>query len=116
VLCLYCEKVFVKSIEYWRSLCPDLSITESQSLQSISSFGKNLELRSSDWSVCKELISEDGYFAYDSWFDVKLIKRLADCFERLEANNIPCVFAFVYDEFWELLLQLDPMLKDLIGD
>ena len=106
----------LKSIEYWRSLCPDLSITESQSLQSISSFGKNLELRSSDWSVCKELISEDGYFAYDSWFDVKLIKRLADCFERLEANNIPCVFAFVYDEFWELLLQLDPMLKDLIGD
>ena len=106
----------LKSIEFWQSLCPDLTITESESLHSISSFGKDLELRETDWCICKELINEDGYFAYDSWFDTKLIDRLCDCFMRLESNDIPCVFAFVYDEFWELLLQLDPLFKDLIGD
>lgn len=106
----------LKDIVFWRSLCPKLSITPSQPLTSISSFGKDLQLRSDDWSVCKELINEDGYFAYDSWFDNGLVDRLADCFNTLTANKIPCVFAFVYDEFWELLLQLDPMLKDLLGD
>ncbi len=106
----------LKDIEYWRSLCPDLSINQTQSLTSISSFGKDLQLRSDDWSICKEVINEDGYFAYDSWFDPGLIDRLADCFSHLQTNNIPCVFAFVYDEFWELLLQLDPLLSELIGD
>jgi hypothetical protein len=106
----------LKSTAYWHSLCPEMSITESESLQTISTLGKDLELRDNDWSVCKTLISEDGYFAYDGWLDAKLVHRLADCFERLDAHNIPCVFAFVYDEFWDLALQLDPLLNDLIGD
>jgi len=110
------ETTQLKDIEFWRSLCPDLSITPSQALTSLSSFGKDLQLRCDDWVICKELINEDGYFAYDSWLDRGLINRLADCFSKLESNGIPCVFAFVYDEFWELLLQLDPMLKDLLGD
>ncbi len=110
------DEAQLKNIEYWRSLCPDLSITESQSLHSISSFGTDIEVRSRDWSTCKTLINEDGYFAYDSWFDTHLIDRLAHCFAKLDSNDIPCIFAFVYDEFWELLLQLDPMFKDLIGN
>jgi len=106
----------LKQIEYWQSLCPELTITEAKSLTEISSFGSNLQRRAGDWAVCKELINEDGYFAYDSWFEPDLINRLATCFATLDANDIPCVFAFVFDEFWELLLQLDPLLKDLIGD
>jgi len=105
-----------RDIEFWRSLCPNLTISESQSLTSISSGGKDLTLRGDDWSVCKELINEDGYFAYDSWFDSGQIDQLSKCFETLERNDIPCVFAFVYDEFWDLLLQLAPLLNDLIGE
>ena len=105
-----------RDIEFWRSLCPDLTISESQSLTSISNHGKNSTLRDDDWSVCKTTVNEDGYFAYDSWFDTDLIDRMAACFEKLEQQKIPCVFAFVYDEFWDMLLQLEPMLKDLIGD
>ena len=106
----------LKNIEYWQSLCPELTITEPESLSEISSFGENLKLRPDDWAICKELINEDGYFAYDSWFDPGLIDSLANCFAALDAKGVPCVFAFVYDEFWELLLQLDPLLKDLIGN
>ena len=106
----------LKNVEYWQTLCPDLTITQGQPLTEISSFGKNISIRTDDWLVCKELINQDGYFAYDSWFDPSLVERLADCFAKLDANGIPCVFAFVYDEFWELLLQLDPLFKDLIGD
>ena len=105
-----------KNIDYWQSLCPELTITESKALTENSSFGKNLQLRTSDWEVCKNLINEDGYFAYDSWFDSDLIDRLSNSFATLDTQGIPCVFAFVYDEFWELLLQLDPLLRDLIGD
>ena len=105
-----------KKIEYWQSLCPKLTITEPKALTENSSFGKDLQICGEDWNVCKEVINEDGYFAYDSWFAPELMARLSNAFKTLDADGIPLVFAFVYDEFWELLLQLDPLLKDLIGD
>ena len=87
-----------KKLEYWQSLCPELTITEPEPLTEISSFGKNLELRTGDWEVCKDLINQDGYFAYDSWYQRDLIDRLSKSFATLDAQGIPCVFAFVYDE------------------
>lgn len=101
---------------FWQSLCPNLKISETSSIAERSDFGKDKTLRSEDWDLCKELINEDAYFVYDSWFRPELIDSLAECFLTLESASIHPIFAFVYDEFWELLLQLDPMLSDLIGD
>ncbi len=42
--------------------------------------------------------------------------QLATCFQRLDEQGIHPVFAFVYDEAWEILLQLSPLLSDLLGE
>ena len=61
-------------------------------------------------------MAEDGYFAYNGWFDQRQIDRMQAGFDQLEANGIHPVFAFVYDEFWDLLLQMDPLFSDLLDD
>ena len=61
-------------------------------------------------------MAEDGYFAYEGWFDQRQIDRMRACFDQLESNGIHPVFAFVYDEFWDLLMQMDPLFSDLLDD
>ena len=101
--------------QFWRTLCPALTVNEFPLAQR-SNFGSDNPLRPDEWETCKATINQDGYFAYDGWFDRGLIDRMADCFLRLEAANIHPVFAFVYDEFWDLLLQMKPLFSDLLGD
>ena len=103
-------------LAFWRALCPALTISDTSPLADRSDFGKSNSLRQDDWEVCKETINTEGYFAYDSWFSSELIDRLADCFLKLEEAGHHPVFAFVYDEFWDLLLQLQPLLTDLLGE
>jgi len=99
---------------FWKSLCPELNLTQDVGLESLSS--TKIPLRPDDWEQCKELINTDAYFAYDSFYRAELIEKLADCFDLLKAEGILPIFCFVYDEFWDLLLQLRPMMSDLIGE
>ena len=102
----------LQNLDYWQRLCPDLTISPTTPLDQINC--ETPALRSDDWNVCKELIHEDGYFAYDSWFDPKLIDSLADCLLKLETENMMPGFCFVYDEFWHLLRGLNPLFSDLL--
>lgn len=104
-----------RNAAWWNELCPLLSINAAP-LAPRSDFAASRELRSDDWQVCKDMIHEDGYFAYDAWFDRSMVTRMAECFRILEANDIHPVFAFVFDEFWDLLLQLRPLFGDLLGE
>jgi hypothetical protein len=103
---------------FWLKLCNGFSISEDQplggSLAKRSSSSN--KLRDDDWEVCKITMHQDGYFAYDSWFDPELIERMAAVIEKLTSNDIPPIFCFVFDEFWEVLTQVDPMMKDLVGE
>lgn len=98
---------------FWKTICPDLAITEDQSLESFSDFGESRILDETDWNTCLSTVNEDGYFAYPSWFDPKNILRLKTCFLQLESAGIHPVFAFVFDEFWDLLLQMDPIFSEI---
>ena len=62
--------------EFWEKLCPDLTV--SSAIEPASG-QLTLPLRDQDWQQCKDLINEDAYFAYDSWFDTGYIDRLASC-------------------------------------
>ena len=100
---------------FWKELCPQLSIS-NEPLAERSDWGQSRPLDSDSWATCQQTIAQDGYFAYDSWFDERQIDRMAKCFHQLDANGIHPVFAFVYDEFWDLLMQIDPLFSDLLDD
>ena len=104
--------------KFWRNLCPELNLTETTPLENLAGAQTTeaVKIRDDDWQQCKELINTDAYFSYESFFPHDLIERLAICFDRLRQENILPIFCFMYDEFWDLLLQLKPMMSDLIGD
>lgn len=107
------EKFF--SQKFWEELCPHLTIS-SDTLLSGSTRDCTQPRRESDWEQSKELINEDGYFVYESWFEPEFIDGLAECFEKLQNEKLLPVFCFVYDEFWELFLHLEPLLTDLVDE
>ena len=104
-----------RDLDYWRGLCSGMTICGEQPIAEKSSLHNDRPIRKQDWDLCKQLVKEDGYFAYESFFPCEQIGRLAACFRRLDDEGIPPVLCFVYDEFWELLLQLHPLLLDLLG-
>ena len=104
-----------QSEAFWKTLCPELSIS-NQPLAELSDWGQSRRVDEETWATCQQTIAQDGYFAYDGWFDERQIDRMAKCFEVLESQGIHPVFAFVYDEFWDLLMQLDPLFSDLLDD
>ena len=106
----------LKSLAYWQALCPGLTITEAKPIDQLSPPEPRSAIRQDEWETCKELINEEGYFAYDSLYDPGLVESLADAFDRLDEANVPPIFSLVYDEVWELMHRLHPMIDDLVGD
>lgn len=101
-------------ISFWQSICPHLTITEGSPIRPPLD-PKDLRIRESDWLLCKQLIREDGYFAYESYFETELTDRLAEGLRTMDKKGIPPVFSFLYDEYWQVLQLLDPLLSDLLG-
>lgn len=104
----------IQNTEFWRNLCPKLTVDESPMIDRFATLSRNLDEET--WPLCKTLAREDGYFVYEQWFDSDWIGRLAEGFEILDQRGIHPVFAFVFDEFWQVLLQLRPLLEDLLGE
>lgn len=110
------EMAKLRDVQFWQTLCPEMTITEQLSLAETSTFGEGNQLDQDHWAQCKESIQTDAYFVYDSYFPIGFTDRLAACMKQVDEAGLPPVFCFVFDEFWELLLQLDPMLQDLLND
>ena len=102
--------------EFWHRLIPELTIEESVPLAETSTFGTTLELSPDHWEPAQRCLQEQGYLAYPGWLHPSLMDQLAAAFLTLERNDLPTIFAFVYDQFWDVLLQLDPLLSELIDD
>ncbi|MEL7500219.1 MAG: hypothetical protein AAFN77_21665 [Planctomycetota bacterium] len=106
---------FYQDADWWRKVCPQLTIDLASPFQHRQMIRTNVP-REPDWSECKRMIHNDGYFAYPSWYATDAINRLATCFDQLAGQGIHPAFAFVFDEAWDLLVQLRPMMEDLLGD
>ena len=106
----------ISQLAFWQALCADLTITTSDPLAEQFQARDLSQVRKDDWEVCKSTVHQDGYFAYESWFESDRMDRLATCMQSLSNQGIPPIFCFVFDEFWELFFQLRPMLEDLVGE
>src|SRR6266850_5526318 len=91
-------KGLFQSADFWRKLNPELSIKNKLLVQSDSGLGLLQE-------EIQELINNlkaEGYFQLDPVLPPHNTQRLRLAVERIWRAKLPTVFAFVYDEFWEL--------------
>ena len=102
--------------EFWRQLCPEMSLTETEPLDNPQQDRRGDPVRWTDWETCRATIQKDAYLAYESFFPPSQMDSAANCLRALDKLEIPPVFSFVYDEFWVLPLMLRPLLSDLLGD
>ena len=53
-----------------------------------------------DPSAARETLAVDGWFSVDSVLRDDEVAALANAIERLEADHVPALFVFAYDEAW----------------
>ena len=95
----------------WKALNPDLTIEEQNPL----TVDRVYRLSVEDREEQRALLKEDGYCFLPSVLDSKTIDRMFACVSSLIDRKIPPVYCFVYDLFWQLILQIEPVLTDLLG-
>lgn len=94
------------SIDFWRELCPQLTIEGRPAAPSV-------QLPPAE--TLAALISSEGYVNQPDVFAPSDLSPLRDCVLRLQAHGIPTGFAFVYDQFWNVCDGLAPYLTAVLG-
>ncbi len=94
------------SLEYWRELCPNLSIGASDSVPVA-------DLTNIDGWL--DTLLSEGYVNEPGVLPVGHLQVLRESVALLDKRNIPHAFAFIYDEFWNLFRSLHPFLQKVLG-
>ena len=99
---------------FWLKLCPDLSLGKSSPNSALEVEALNAPGR--DALVRK--FEHEGYFQTAPLFSQTTVGRMAQCVEALRRADWPPVFAFVYDEFWEVTrgAALSGLLSATLGE
>jgi hypothetical protein len=102
----------MKDEAFWRALNPDLHITHHplRAATAWSAMGPDLSER------CVSFFRKEGYFQAPPLIEPETTTRLAQAIEAMADRTIPGVFAFVYDEFWQLFATANRFLSAVLGD
>ncbi len=95
------------NLDFWRGLCPNLSINGLPSPESDFAFGNVSELLDD--------LRHEGYVSVSDVVPTEQVEVLRACIESLYERRIPVVFAFVYDELWSAFQGITIFLKASLG-
>jgi hypothetical protein len=93
---------------FWTELNPELKL-ESEQVGPL--FTVDDDQRGELWN---DLLT-DGYFEMPPTLPADQVARMAQAMLRLDAEEIPMVFAYVYDDFWNLSGHISGLLGALLG-
>lgn len=95
--------------DYWRSLAPNLSITDRIE-------GTAIDFGQDDLDTYNNRLIKEGYTQItDRSVDLPLVE-LTSLFTQLDGMGLPPVFSFVFDELWTLNRQLGHIMTKVVGD
>src|SRR5262249_48073714 len=98
-------------IEFWRSICPQLSISESP----LGSHMKPYEVSPCDVNKARQQIIEEGYFQVGPIVPRQETKLIADAVCTVVDHGFPAPFVLVYDQVWQVLSRLENLLSPILG-
>jgi hypothetical protein len=98
-------------IELWRSLCPQLSISENP----LGSRMKPYAVSPRDVQKVEQQIREEGYFQVGPVVPRQETKLMADAVRIVVDHGFPATFVFVYDQAWQILSRLKNLLSPVLG-
>jgi hypothetical protein len=98
-------------IEYWRSICPQLSISDCP-------LGSHMEpyaVSPCDVQMVGQQIIEEGYFQVGLVVPRQETKLIADAARTVVEHGFPAPFVLVYDQVWQMLSRLESLISPILG-
>ena len=107
----------LEDVEYWRSLCPAMQISEEEAEGS-----HELEARE-PYELDAKLVAEqllclkqDGYLILESVLSQEVASSMASAVSIVtQETNLP-VFSMIYDAFWDVLFRLSSFFETILGE
>jgi hypothetical protein len=93
-----------ESVQFFRSLCPNLSIEADVTAMALQRAGQSL----------RPSLARDGYAVMPHLLSTEALPSLADCMRRLVREGLPPAYAFVYDAFWSLFAGARDLVSRLL--
>jgi hypothetical protein len=100
-----------RSREFWRELCPELSITESP----FSAARADYEVGNDIVASAAVQIRTEGYFRTGPIVSRDDTIRLANAVSAIVSRGFPATFVLVYDDLWQMLLRVRKLVGALLG-
>jgi hypothetical protein len=100
-----------RDIQFWRSICPRLSISEGP-------LGSHLQpyaVSPSDVHKVRQQVLAEGYFRVERVLPRWEMKLVADAVRTVVEHGFPAPFVLVYDQVWQMLLRLENLLSPILG-
>jgi Phytanoyl-CoA dioxygenase (PhyH) len=101
----------MKEQGFWQALNPDLHITGRPLQDTPATCAMDADVR----ERCVSFFRQEGYFQAPPLIAESMTRRLARAVTGLADHGIPGVFAFIYDEFWQLFMAANPFLGSVLG-
>jgi hypothetical protein len=98
-------------IKFWRSICPQLSISESP----VGSHMKPYAVSPSDVQKATKQVLEEGYFQVGAVVPRQETRLLTDAVRIVVDHGFPAPFVLVYDQVWQMLSRLENLLSPILG-
>jgi len=98
-------------IEFWRSICPQLSISE----RPLGSHVQPYAVSPCDVQKATQQVCEEGYFQVGPVLPTQEIKLIADAVHTVVDHGFPAPFVLVYDQVWQILSRLENLLSPILG-
>jgi hypothetical protein len=98
-------------IEFWRSICPQLSISE----RPLGSHMQPYAVSPDDVHKAEQQVLEEGYFQVGPVVPRQEIKLIADAVRTVVDHGFPAPFVLVYDQVWQTLSRLENLLSPILG-
>src|SRR5450759_2061046 len=99
------------NIEFWRSICPQLSISESP----LGSHMKPYAVSPSDVQKVGQQVLVEGYFQVGPVVPRHETRLLTDAVRTVVDQGFPAPFVLVYDQVWQMLSRLENLLSPILG-
>ncbi len=96
------------SKQFWLEFCDYYNIETLRS-------DIRLRLSQEEINQSKQVLVKEGYYHYHSK-DLGIdFSKARDLITKLVTNELPPIFALIYDEFWLLKSQLQPIVESILG-
>ena len=106
------RKLTVENIDYWKSICPNHSISSNPFPEKLESY----KFSNEESEKCIQQLKLDGYFQTEPLIPEEDLSSLEECIRNVTKRGQKSSYALLFDEFYAVISKLKHVLTPILGD